>query len=320
MYHCIIGDYYIGEEIIPVTIESAGRDESALSTETSVRPNGMGQAVYSVTDYDNQIDVYPGITAEKFLQSIISADYSVQTYRLSNAAGEVVAEDNSIEDGMQLTVTSENGQETNVYDIVTAIPLTDVELGKLGEVTFTAKDTSLQELQNHVVLFDNEVVLSQVAGIQDRYKMTILNVEENSHYSIHSSSVKQIFVEGYAPIIWRSFVIEGQNTSTNRTATVKKITDKINITSSEDVDVQFFQDGEWLQKITVDGVTIGTDISKVNDGEAKIVFTTTGTDLGEVDEYQHRHVKVKVNGIENNDSVNLSINRDGSIQVYISAD
>ncbi|KXH84028.1 S-layer homology domain-containing protein [Sporosarcina sp. HYO08] len=315
-----VGDYHVGNEIIAVTIESAERDESALSHETSISNRTYGKGIYRVdNDNEKKIHIDRDVTVEILLKNIVAADYSEQEYEFTNAGGEALKSGDIVADGSLFTVTSEDGQATAVYQVETVVSLTDIQLGALGELEFTAKHSNFEELQEHLNISgaEGKFTLSQVNGSQNRYKVIISDAVEHQRYWFEHNGGKLVVTENNQDVIWKIFSVERENPSINHTVIVRKVTDQVNITSSEDIDVQFLKDGEWLKQLEVDGVTIGTEITEVSNGQAKITFTTTGNDLGEINETKDVEVKVLVNGIEDQDFIYLTIGRNGEFFVNV---
>lgn len=321
-----LGNRYMGLAIIPVKLLSSERDESTLSSVTAVNvlynQNGPFFQLNSVT---KTIIASRGTSVEQLFVSLQAEDYSVQSYALRNAEG---AEKTTgfVAEGDILTVRAENGSNADEYTIKEGIYLKSLEKQALGHFSFTAENTSAEELLGSMTLnlSDEGEVLTITSEGDNRYTAVIENAKIEKEYSLQTTE-SHIFFQNSSSIAWRSFSLnyESQNYPYH-TVVIKEETESVSIDSAEEVMVSFtdYYVDQALpgmpapNTITYDGVTITPVVAERADGSYKIAFTSEGTDLGESDETRHYPVTVSIDGIDNK-QIGLQIDGSGYLHISI---
>ncbi|WP_309089179.1 S-layer homology domain-containing protein [Domibacillus sp.] len=316
-----MGDRYLGNEIIPIVIQSSERDETALSNETGIKINWSDRSISEINTESALVSAYRGTTVEQLKKSLTASDYSAQSYVLKDAEGNVKTS-GQVEEGDLLTVTAENGQASADYTLQLSIYVTELQEQGLGSFTFNADYTSVQELQEALFIRsessqeERSIVVTKVEGTSNQYRATFENAQPNERYWLGSKEAALAFGEG-SELIWRSYSINYASQSYPRhSLTLKEEYDTVDITSADEIAITFSRyNEETSEVITIDGVTIRPIVVEQADGSYKINFTSEGTDQGEI-EYKSYEMTVTVDGIENK-QVWIHVEENGEYNVQI---
>lgn len=323
-----MGDRYIDQIVIPIKLVSSERDESALSSVTVVNVlyNQNGPFVRVGYNPDEKtIIASRGMSVEQLFASLQAEDYSAQAYALTDAEEEVKTT-GAVAEGDILIVTAENGSVADKYTIKEGIHLKNLEKQALGHFSFTADNTSAEELLSTMKLnySDEGEVLTITSEGGNRYTAFIENAKIEKEYYLNTDE-PHVFFQNGASIVWRNFSVDYESDNFLKTSVViKEETESVSIDSAEEVMVSFT--GDYVDPalpgmpapntITYDGVTITPVVAERADGSYKITFTSEGTDLGEIDETKHYPVTVAIDGIENN-QIHLNIDGSGYFHINI---
>ncbi|MFB5086071.1 toxin Cry1Ac domain D-VI-related protein [Psychrobacillus sp. PGGUH221] len=308
------GDIHLGSKIIKVTIDS--NEGITSSSNTSLVEEPLDN-ISTVSNDKKKVFVFEGVTTKQLLNNLKASDYSFQTYKLKNAGAEMNDED-IIEEGAVLTVTAEDGIETSEYQIEYVVSLTDIQKGSLGEILFTAKNTSGEELIENIKIGGNSegITISQVEGTTDRYKLNILYAEENRTYSFIGTSFHFHVIDRLSfTFSWETFTIENSSPFIYNNLVVKNNT----IDSIDDIKVSLMEESTdtWESAVYKDGITVTSEITDLKIGQGTINFIATGSDLGEINNTTIYRVKIEVDGKENIFSVQLHLESNGDITAHI---
>lgn len=309
-----LGTRYIDTIIVPIELLSSDRDESVLSNETKAYSS---ENIAFVDPSDKTIKAVRGTTIESLFASLQAVDYSIQSYSLTDAEG-AVKTTGSIGEGDILIVTAENGSDADEYTIKESIQVKSLQKQSLGHFTFTADQTSAEELLGTLELNrldDGEALTISSAG-ENRYTAVIENAKMEKEYYLHSNEPYVGFENG-ASIVWRSFSVAYESENYPKDSVIiKEETEAVSIDSAEEVKVSFTDyeaEDPTLQEvgqITYDGVTITPAVTERADGSYKITFASEGIDLGEKD-YRYFPVTVTIDGIENR-QIGLQVQTNGT--------
>lgn len=311
-----LGTY--GSYVVKVDIESGEADDSTLSNSVKLHWRGYLTYIFATDSYSQEklVSIYRGTTVEQLLSELSSDDYSIQSYSIKNKLGVTLLNSDHIEEGDVLTVTSENGLNTADYYIQKVISLTDIEQGNLGEVTFTALNTTIEELQENLRLIgSNEKLSIEVLNSSSFiYKVVVPNAQHNIPYYFFGVRNHQIKYHNN-PLIWRTFNIEKETNQLFKISTIDQ--QQENMPLNIDVKFKLSHLQDWQDEVTIDGISLSSILSDVTGKEGRVSLITTGEDLGEVEGDSFVNVKVIVNGQENTSSVFLIINSKGEIGLQL---
>ncbi|KAB7707428.1 hypothetical protein F9802_06660 [Bacillus aerolatus] len=323
-----VGNYYVGNEIVAVVIPTSTSADTT-SSETKFHPKVDNSYIRYIDHYpvNRTIRLKSGVSVDQLMESIQSADSSVQSYQVQSADGKVKGS-GIIEHGDRLIVTAENGQSKGIYKIQVPVVIQNLKTTGLGKLTFEAENTNIKELNTLLHMLkrvsgsnighDVEFILKEEKDengniIPNRYEVTIPEAIKDVFYDIYSTNNRVDF-ENSRPsqIIWRSFQVVDAEANPDTEAKITGLED-LKITS-ENIRVRLQDYGNWSETVTIDGVTISSEVKEEN-GEWKIHFKSEGTDKGEINAYRILGVRVKAEEVENEYSIVIEVDSEGNISV-----
>ena len=92
------------------------------------------------------------VTVNDLINAIQSQDEKIQTYEVKNSKGTAKPGADRLIESDKLIVTAENGLSKRIYTIEFPIIIEELKQGKLGQFTIKVKNTTVEELQNQLLL------------------------------------------------------------------------------------------------------------------------------------------------------------------------
>ena len=321
-----VGERYIDDTIIKINIPATS-DTDENSSVTIIEEIEDVDFIKDIHDYSpNHSRIYLSgeVNVNKLTSNIkAKANGAAQSYQIKDKDGKVKSADDQLVPSDKLIVTAANGVSKRIYEINFPIYIDEIIKGDLGHFTIKAKNTSVQHLKDHLLIWgypqdysrNEKVNFTIQQSTTDEYEVSITGAQKNYHYNLDSNN-NTIPVWNSRHIIWRSFeVVDAHLYPEDNTAILSNL-DGLSLTA-DNIQVEFSDNGEdWLPQAEVDGLSIGTKVEPAEEGKFKITFTKTGTFDGELNHQGHLYINVIADGIENQRSIELRILEDGNLAVY----
>ncbi|WP_141676250.1 hypothetical protein [Pseudobacillus wudalianchiensis] len=325
-----VGDRWLGQKVVAVTISPSEKTETT-SDETVIHKREEASFIHAVgtAPASSYIHLNRKTIVDELTSGIQAIDESNQSYQVKNADGVVKEKTALLERGDLLVVTAENGLSKRVYRIDNTFVISEMSLEKLGEFTVKIDNTTVEELQKEMgidgnysngdwsgeVKFKIEQSKNEDGTSKDNfYRFLINNPKKDVSYRLYAKKSFVSYVNTQSDVAWPSFKVIDANSNPDNSAIITDV-DGISITTDA-IGVKLSKDWDnWSDTLTVNGITVGSEIHQQENGQWKITFNTKGTLEKQVNQLNDIQVSVTAAGIEQRGYIHLSLDEDGNVIV-----